>query len=129
MLGVRRFRLPRPATRKHVLELGVSNAFGRWMRRSGWLAFTLPLPFLVIVFYWLDRPGQSLDPYVRVHEFVHVRQDQRLFLFPLRYLAALVTDGGYRGNRFEREAARIEAEARATGLPAWAEPGDGPTLH
>jgi hypothetical protein len=51
---------------------------------------------------------------------VHVRQDQRLFLFPLRYLWALVTDGGYRTNRFEREAYRIDAEARREGLPAWA---------
>jgi hypothetical protein len=119
MLRTERLRLRQPATRKLVVELAVWNAFGRWMHRSGWRAFTLPLPFLVIVFYWMPEPGRP-DPYVRVHEFVHVRQDQRLFLFPLRYLWALVTDGGYRTNRFEREAYRIDAEARREGLPAWA---------
>jgi len=98
----------------------VSNAFGRWMRRRGWLAFTLPLPLVVIVFYWLKSADERPDPLVRVHEFVHVRQDQRLILFPLRYLLALLTDGGYHRNRFEVEARRIEAEARAVGPPAWA---------
>jgi hypothetical protein len=118
--GVSRLRLPQPPTRKRVVELAVSNAFGRWMRRRGWLAFTLPLPFLVIVFYWTRDGDESPDGAVRVHEFVHVRQDQRLWFFPLRYLWALARDGGYRRNRFEREAARIEAEARAQGLPHWA---------
>lgn len=120
MLGVRRLRLPRPPTRKVVLELAVWNFFGRWMRRQGWLGFTLPLPLLVIVFYWMEDERQSPDPFVRVHEFVHVRQDQRLFLFPIRYLWALGADRGYRHNRFEVEARRIEAAARQEGLPAWA---------
>jgi hypothetical protein len=119
-MGIHNLRLPRPPTRKAVLELGVSNAFGRWMRRQGWLGFTLPLPGLVIVFYWLRDAGEPPDPFVRVHEFVHVRQDQRFAFFPVRYLWALVTDGGYRRNRFEAEAFRIEAEARRDGLPAWA---------
>ena len=120
MLGVDRLSLPRPSTRKAVVELGVWNPFGRWMRRQGWLGFTLPLPFLVVVFYWLEDPGEEPDPFVRVHEFVHVRQDQRLAFFAVRYLWALVTDRGYRHNRFEVEARRIEAAARAEGLPEWA---------
>ena len=120
MLGLQRIRLSQPATRKRVVELGVWNAFGRWMRSQRWLAFTLPLPLVTIIFYWLDGPDEAPDPYVRVHEFVHVRQDQRFFLFPLRYLWALVTDGGYRRNRFEVEAFRVEAHVRATELPPWA---------
>jgi hypothetical protein len=120
MGGVRNLALPRPPTRKMVLELGVSNAFGRWMRRQGWLGFTLPLPALTIVFYWLRSADERPDPFVRVHEFVHVRQDQRLAFFPVRYLLALLTDGGYRRNRFELEAYRIETAARQEGLPDWA---------
>ena len=120
MLGVDRLSLPRPPTRKAVVELAVWNVFGRWMRRQGWLGFTMPLPGLVIVFYWMEEAGEEPDPFVRVHEFVHVRQDQRLLFFPVRYLLALVTDRGYRHNRFEVEARRIEAAARAEGLPEWA---------
>jgi hypothetical protein len=120
MRGIRKLALARPATRKRVWELGVSNGFGRWMRRRGWMGFTLPLPGVVIVFYWLADVDEGPDPYVRVHEFVHVRQDQRFLLFPFRYLLALLTDGGYRRNRFEVEAARIEAAARREGLPDWA---------
>lgn len=123
MPGVRRLALSQPATRKTVVELAVYNFFGRWMRRRGWSAFTLPLPALVIVFYWFESPLEDPDPFVRVHEFVHVRQDQRLFLFPLRYLLAHVVDGGYRRNRFELEASRIEAAARAEGPPGWARSG------
>jgi hypothetical protein len=123
MPGVRRLALSQPPTRKTVVELAVCNFFGRWMRRRGWSAFTLPLPALVIVFYWFEAPGEDPDPFVRVHEFVHVRQDQRLFFFPLRYLLAHVVDGGYRRNRFELEASRIEAAARVEGLPGWARSG------
>jgi hypothetical protein len=103
-----------------VVELAVWNGFGRWMRRQGWLGFTLPLPGLVIIFYWLEDSSDEPDPFVRVHEFVHVRQDQRLPFFALRYLWALLADGGYRGNRFEVEARRIEAAAHEEGLPEWA---------
>jgi hypothetical protein len=120
MRGLRKLTLPRPPTRKAVVELAVSNAFGRWMRGQGWLGFTLPLPGLVIVFYWLRAHDERPDPFVRVHEFVHVRQDQRFAFFAARYLLALLTDGGYRRNRFEVEACAIEAAARAEGLPGWA---------
>jgi len=119
--GVRRLALEQPPTGGTVIELGISNRFGRWMRRNGWLGFTLPLPFLVIVFYWLQGPDHHPDPLTRVHEFVHVRQAQRLPFFSLRYLWALAADGGYRQNRFEAEAFAIQAEARREGLPAWAE--------
>jgi hypothetical protein len=120
MSGVRRLRLPRPP-HGAVLELVVANFFGRWMRRQGWLGFTLPLPALVLVFYWMEDPDEDPDPFVRVHEFVHVRQAQRLSFFSLRYLWALAADGGYHRNRFEVEARRIESAARQEGLPAWAQ--------
>jgi hypothetical protein len=123
MLGVRPFQLAQPVAANRVIELGVWNRFGRWMRRRGWLAFTLPLPFLTVVFYWLRDADETPDPFVRVHEFVHVRQNQRLSWFPLRYLWALIADRGYRRSRFEVEAFRIEAAARAEGLPAWARLG------
>jgi hypothetical protein len=123
MLGIRRLGLPQPSIRLPVIELGVSNAFGRWMRQQGWLGFTLPLPWLVVIFYWQRAADEACDPYVRVHEFVHARQAGRFRLFALRYLLALVTDGGYRSNRFEVEAFRIEAEARSAGLPPWARLG------
>src|SRR5690349_369554 len=77
MSGIRKLALARPPTRKVVWELGVSNFFGRWMRERGWAGFTLPLPGVVIVFYWLRRVDERPDAFVRVHEFVHVRQDQR----------------------------------------------------
>jgi hypothetical protein len=121
MSGVRRLALTRPPTRGPVVELGVANRFGRWMRQKGWLAFTLPLPLMVIVFYWLKDEGEQPDPFTRVHEFVHVRQAERLAFFSVRYLWALLADRGYRRNRFEVEAFRVEAAARREGLPAWAE--------
>lgn len=120
MLGVRRLRLPQPVTGAPVIELAVANAAGQWMYRGGWRGFTLPLPFVTVIFYWLSDAHERPDPYVRVHEFVHARQHHRFTLFGLRYLLALLTDGGYRRNRFEVEAYRIEAEARRSGLPAWA---------
>jgi hypothetical protein len=122
-LGVWRLRLPQPVGVGWVIELGVSNAFGRWMHAAGWRGFTLPLPGLTILFYWLAEPDEPPDPFVRVHEFVHARQHRRLPFFAGRYLLALFTDGGYRRNRFEVEAYRVESEAHREGLPGWARLG------
>ena len=111
-------RLPQPATRKRVVEIIWEGRFARFMARKGWGAFTLPLPFLVVVSYWLKAP-----PSVRVHEFVHVDQDQRcpfFLLFWIKYLFEL--RHSYRGNKYEIEAYAVEAATKESGLPQWARP-------
>jgi hypothetical protein len=128
-------RLRQPRTKKRVYEIAVCGRFGRWLQRHRWAAFTLPIPFAVFIFYWNTNPP---SPFVRTHEFVHVRQDEAspFFLaFWVSYLAAsfrhlsfagLLRRPGralmaaYRANRFEVEASRVEADARASGLPGWA---------
>jgi hypothetical protein len=110
------------------------------LQRHRWGAFTLPLPFAVLVFYWNTNPP---SPFVRTHEFVHVFQDEAspfFLVFWVSYLAAslrhlslgaLLRNPGralmaaYRANRFEIEAYRVEADARANGLPLWARADDG----
>jgi hypothetical protein len=114
---VRRLRLLQPVTRKPVIEIVWEGRFARWMARSGWGAFTLPLPFVVVISYWLAAP-----PLVRVHEFVHVDQDQRsgCFLFMwVGYLGELARRS-YRGSKYEIEAYKMEEAARRSGLPHWA---------
>ncbi len=116
-------RLPQPTTRKRVVEIVWEGRFARWMARSGWGAFTLPLPFVVVISYWLAAP-----PRVRVHEFVHVDQDQRcafFFVFWLKYLTELLLHS-YRDNKYEIEACAVEAATKKSGLPDWARPLDIP---
>jgi hypothetical protein len=133
-------RLRQPRTRKRVYEIAACGPIGRWLQRHRWGAFTLPLPFAVIVFYWNVNPP---SPFVRTHEFVHVGQDEAspfFLVFWVRYLAAslrhlslgeLLRNPGralmaaYRANRFEIEAYRVEADARTNGLPGWALGDDG----
>jgi hypothetical protein len=117
-----RLRLPQPATRKRVIEIVWQGRFARWMARQGWGAFTLPLPFVVVVSYWLTAP-----PRVRIHEFVHVEQDGRcafFLVFWIRYLVELARHS-YAGSRFEIEARAVERAATRAGdghLPTWARP-------
>lgn len=123
MFGVRRLALRQPPCHKPVVELGVCNVFSQWMVQRRWSAFTLALPFVVLIFYWMDQPDRRPDPLTRVHEFVHVAQDadNGFFLLTwLRYLWAHVADGGYRDNRYEREAFALQALAARQGLPDWA---------
>jgi hypothetical protein len=122
---IARLHLDQPPTAKKVVEVAVAGPVGRWFTRHGWSAFTLPLPFLVVIFYW-NTPAPS--PYTRVHEFVHVRQDERSRFFLsmwVGYLAELARRG-YRRNRYEIEAFRVEEQARADGLPDWAARVDSP---
>jgi len=120
-----RLRLPQPSTRKKVVELAVSGPVGRWFARQGWGAFTLPLPFLCVIFYW-STPAPS--PYTRVHEFVHVAQDEAspfFLVFWAQYLGEHFRHG-YRGNPYEQDAFATENDARSNGLPDWADVS-GPT--
>jgi hypothetical protein len=114
-----RLHLRQPPARKKVLELAVGGPVGRWFARRRWAAFTLPLPFVVVIFYW-NTPAPN--PYTRVHEFVHVAQDEAspvFFVFWVRYLVELARRG-YRGNEYERAAFDVEHAAFANGLPEWA---------
>jgi hypothetical protein len=114
-----RLRLRQPPTRKKVIELAVAGPVGRWFARRRWAAFTLPLPFVVVIFYW-NTPAPN--PYTRVHEFVHVEQDQAtpfFLVFWIQYLAELARHG-YRRNAYERAAFAVEHDAFANGLPEWA---------
>jgi hypothetical protein len=120
-----RLHLRQPRTRKTVIELAVGGPVGQWFARQGWGAFVLPLPFLCLVFYWNTRDP---SPFTRVHEFVHVAQDEAdpfFLVFWVKYLAQHFRHG-YRGNRYEREAYAIEQDARVSGLPEWAQ-ADAPT--
>jgi hypothetical protein len=115
-------RLRQPPTRKKVIELAVGGPVGRWFARRNWAAFVLPLPFACVIFYWNTR---APDPYTRVHEFVHVEQDEAhpfWIVFWVSYLAQHVARG-YRGNPFEAAARAVEHDARVNGLPEWAIPG------
>jgi hypothetical protein len=114
-----RLHLQQPPSRKRVIELAVGGPVGRWFARRRWAAFTLPLPFVCLIFYWNTL---TPDPFTRVHEFVHVEQDEAhpFFLaFWVTYLAQLVARG-YRRNAFERAAFAVEHDARMNGLPDWA---------
>jgi hypothetical protein len=116
---ITRLHLEQPPTRKPVVELAVAGPVGRWFLNRGWTAFTLPLPFVVLIFYWNTA---APSPYTRVHEFVHVDQDERGRFFLKMWFGYLVelARRGYRRNRYEVEAYRVEALARTDGLPDWA---------
>jgi hypothetical protein len=120
MPAMRLLRLRQPPTRRRVFELVVGGPIGRWFQRHRWAAFTLPLPRVVLVFYWnTPRP----NPLVRVHEFRHVEQFEGVFFLAAwyRYLTQLARHG-YRDNPYERDAYEVEAEAADNGLPEWAAP-------
>ena len=116
----RRLHLRQPPTRKKVIELAVDGPVGRWFARRHWAAFTLPLPFVCLIFYWHTS---APDPFTRVHEFVHVDQDEAapfFLVFWAQYLAEHFARG-YRRNRYEMEARAVEDATRRDGLPEWAE--------
>lgn len=121
--------MPQPKTKKRVLEFAVDNFVGHFMFRRGWAAVTLPLPFVVLIFYWIgednglnERPRSLARlPYVRVHEFVHVAQEARYktcFHFWWAYLSELRRNG-YHNNAFELEADLAEDQAYRDGLEGW----------
>ena len=54
---------------------------------------------------FLLRVGEGLTVKGKAHELVHVGQFRRWpASFPVRYLWAHLRDGGYQGNRYERQA-------------------------
>jgi hypothetical protein len=117
---VSRLRLPQPPTKRTVVELVVRGPVGRWFTRRRWSGFTLPLPFVTVIFYWNTA---TPSPYTRVHEFVHVAQDEANAVFVMTWVKYLVelARHGYRRNRYEVAAYQVEDDARERGLPKWAQ--------
>jgi hypothetical protein len=137
MSSFRILRRPQPPTKKKVVELAISGLLGKFFLGRSWGAFTLPLPFLVIIFHWV-KPGEDPHWYVRLHEFVHVAQDEANWCFLqswLNYARAALKGvnfrtllkspsktmmDSYRSNKYEMEAYAIEGEALSTGnIPDW----------
>jgi hypothetical protein len=89
-------------------EIVVSNRFGRFMWSRGWAGFTMPVPYMPIVFYWC-LPGHIPHPRTIIHEREHVAQIAQYgwFGFTWRYLWQLVRYG-YRNNPFEVSARAAE---------------------
>lgn len=76
------------------------------------------MPFWVLICYWALDAAEDSRPYIRVHEFVHVAQDERNFCFLVtwaKYLWEFVRHG-YKKNRYETEAYATLGKP----LPGWA---------
>jgi hypothetical protein len=128
LLGIRRLRLPQPQTKWPVLELVWANWFGHWMWKRNWGGLTTWLPFCNVISYWAEDP----EPEVRVHEFDHVAERDRVFWGDPLALVSWVhytwdaIRYGYAKNPMETEAYAVEAEAVKHGLPDWARPPSDP---
>lgn len=143
MKSIKRVRKTQPATKKKVIELEIGGWLGRWFSGRNWGAFTWPLPFLVVILYWSteDAPDGDIGALHRVHEFVHVAQDERNFFFlqtwykyfrsTWKHFAFTAWRHGfvsfsnammdaYYANDYEAEAYAVTEEAAQNGLPPWA---------
>ena len=138
-----RFRAQPPGLTRKVIEVGVSGGIlGRYMTAHQWAGTTIPLPWIVLIFYW-QADNASFMPYCRVHEFEHVAQDERArfwfiawgayiwqMLKNFAYKAVLTRKqtisqaafSDYMRNVYEEMAYAVEDEAYADGLPDWAKP-------
>jgi hypothetical protein len=102
---------------------------------------TIPWPFVTTIWYWNtdDEPDGEVNPYIRVHEFVHVAQNDKNLFFGVSWVKYLwesvrhiswtsIKRNGlvkacleaYYDNEYEREAYLIEQKAEETDLPEWA---------
>jgi hypothetical protein len=132
LLGPKRLRKAQPPTKKKIFE------FECW----GWLArkilekkgaiefgFTLPLPFCQLILYAVtEETPEETKKIVRVHEFVHVAQDERNACFLVTWFNYLAEDarlilGGkkvweaYRANKYEAEAYEYQWRVLDGSLP------------
>jgi hypothetical protein len=127
-------RKPQPRTKKTVLELACTGWLAKKLDSANWGAFTIPFPFLVVIFYWIGPGMPAVPALVRVHEFVHVAQDERNLFFLVTWVKYLYESfyqrvvhthdwmQAYRQNRYETEAYMVEydvLDGRAP-MPAWA---------
>jgi len=140
MKSIKRVRETQPEVKKKVVEAEIGGWFGRFMYRHNWGAFTLPLPFVILILYWSveDAPDGDVHPLARVHEFTHVHQQEGMFFLwgwvkylweSCRHLTwkSIREDGigqallkAYSANSYEQEAYLVEELAEKNGLPDWA---------
>jgi hypothetical protein len=107
---MKRLRAKQPRTKNPVIELVFTGPIARTLRKHNWAAFTLPLPFVTVIFYWLSAP-----PVVRTHEFTHVAQSEEKRFYVARYIYQALTKG------YGRTPYELEAYASAKNpLPTWA---------
>ncbi len=143
MKSIKRIRKTQPVTKKKVIELEFGGRIGRWFSDHNWGAFTLPLPFVVLILYWSseDAPDGEVLAHHRFHEFVHVAQDERNLCFAVTWynyfrstwkhfaytawrhgfvsFSTAMMDAYY-ANDYEAEAYKLTDEAEKEGLPPWA---------
>lgn len=124
--------LTQPSTKKRVFEVACTGFIARAFTKRNWAASTLPFPWCVFILYWL-APNTTPDPAVRVHEYVHVQQDQDNACFIVswvRYGYEAVKErlhtsswfAAYQQNRYEVQAYKVEDDvlSGATPWPTWA---------
>lgn len=125
----------KPKTKKKVIELTCDGWLARKFLLANWGASTIPLPFIVLILYWVhDSASEKPHPAVRVHEFVHVAQDERNAFFLvswLGYFRELISKRArlakswmqaYQMNKYEVEAYEVEKKCilGETPFPDWA---------
>jgi hypothetical protein len=141
MKSVARIHENQPAAKKKVIELEIGGWLGRLLQKHNWGAFTLPFPFFVLILYWSmeDAPDGEVNPLIRVHEFVHVQQDEGNLFFLVTWVKYLYESvrriswksiranglskavlEAYYANGYEAEAYLVEDLAEKNGLPDWA---------
>lgn len=119
---IRVLRAIKPDTKKKVIELCIAGPVGRWFRKRKWAGQTTPLPFMVLIFYWVNDNNEAPSPYVRVHEMTHVSQDEQNSCFLVTWINYFmeVVKNGYWSNKYEREAYLIERSwMDRNELPDW----------
>lgn len=124
---VRVLALPKPYTKKKVIELKVAGPIGRWFVRHKWAGQTTPLPFIVFIFYWVNDLNETVQPRYRIHEFIHVEQDERNLFFLITWFNYIIElwKKGYLNNKYEREAYQIQQSwTDRRDLPDWAKVRD-----
>jgi hypothetical protein len=133
-----------PGLTKKVVEVTMNGLLGKWMTNLNWAGTTIPLPGFVLMMFWLGPKLPVVNGYVRLHEFVHVQQDEDngwWFISWAKYLWEMVVEAkshgtwsmllpwnwyalygaGYWNNKFEKAAYAIEYAAEDAGtLPDWA---------
>lgn len=122
-----------PVTKKKIIELKCDGPIAHLFLKWNWAASTIPVPFCVLILYWVDTTMNDPDAFVRIHEFVHVAQDEKNSFFLTSWAGYFVemikqwfSTGSlfdaYKANKFERAAYAVEADAAygRTNVPEWA---------
>ena len=102
LVGVAYWTLAHWAARRPSVFIGYVPGLSAALR---WLLPRRMRAVTVWTFVILLRVGERLTLAGKAHELVHVQQFRRWpATFPFRYLWATIVDGGYRANRYERQA-------------------------